>query len=335
MPERLALYLQDTHPLRDAVKYVQYAETRGFEAVWQAETRFVRDAVVPMAAYAATTLRIKIASGVLNHWTRNAATIAAMMLTLDDLAPDRITCGLGAWDETLAGQVGIVPRKPLLAMREIVTAVRDLLAGHRVTRHGEFVQFTNAALDVVYGRKEVRAVPLYLSSNGAKMTALAGEIADGVLLEGLVSPSYTIELMDELTRGLHKAGRSFDRIDRPQIIYCAVDRDAKLALNIARRAVTLQIAGRPQLARACGVPPTLIDEILQVLPLPATAAQITDAMRLVPDEVVQLLTAAGDPDTVRAKVRDYLNAGATCPALFPLCDDVRYMIDVFADPFIR
>ncbi len=54
---RLALYLQDKHPLREAIDYVRYAESRGFEAVWQAESRLVRDAIVPMAAYAATTER--------------------------------------------------------------------------------------------------------------------------------------------------------------------------------------------------------------------------------------------------------------------------------------
>jgi hypothetical protein len=53
--DRVALYLQDAHSIQDAIKYVQYAESRGFEAVWQAESRLVRDAIVPMAAFAATT----------------------------------------------------------------------------------------------------------------------------------------------------------------------------------------------------------------------------------------------------------------------------------------
>jgi 5,10-methylenetetrahydromethanopterin reductase len=65
MADRVALYLQDAHSLQDAIKYVQYAEQRGFEAVWQAESRLVRDAVVPMAAFAATTSRIRIGSGVI------------------------------------------------------------------------------------------------------------------------------------------------------------------------------------------------------------------------------------------------------------------------------
>ena len=87
MTERVALYLQDAHDLRDGLDYVRYAEARGFEAVWQAESRLVRDAIVPMAAYAAVTERIKVGSGVINNWTRNIGLLAATFLTLDDLAP--------------------------------------------------------------------------------------------------------------------------------------------------------------------------------------------------------------------------------------------------------
>ena len=71
MSQRVALYLQDAHDLRDGLDYVRYAEQRGFEAVWQAESRLVRDAIVPMAAYAAVTEQIKVGSGVINNWTRN------------------------------------------------------------------------------------------------------------------------------------------------------------------------------------------------------------------------------------------------------------------------
>ena len=84
---RVALYLQDKHPIRDGMAYARYAEERGFEAVWQAESRLVREATVPMAAFAAVTERIKVGSGVVNTWTRNVGLLAATFSTLDDLAP--------------------------------------------------------------------------------------------------------------------------------------------------------------------------------------------------------------------------------------------------------
>ena len=61
-----ALYLQDAHPISDGMAYTQYAEQKGFDAVWQADSRLVRDAIVPMSAFAAVTSEIKIGSGVVD-----------------------------------------------------------------------------------------------------------------------------------------------------------------------------------------------------------------------------------------------------------------------------
>jgi 5,10-methylenetetrahydromethanopterin reductase len=58
-------------------------------------------------------------------------------------------------------------------------------------------------------------------------------------------------------------------------------------------------------------------------------------MGLVPDDVVQLVTASGDGATVRAKVREYIAAGATSPILYPLCKNVNHLIDVFASGYSR
>jgi len=333
MADRVALYLQDAHSLQDAMNYVQYAEKRGFEAVWQAESRLVRDAIVPMAAFAATTSRIKIGSGVINNWTRNAAVIAATYLTLDDLAQDRIICGIGAWWDPLAAKVGIQRTKPLLAMRETVTVVRALLNRERVTFHGEFVNLDDVELDVVHGRKEPRNVPIYIGATGPQMMALTGEIADGAVLNYLVSPKYNEGALEQLAIGAKKAGRSLDQIDRPQLVVCSVDNDRRQALDAARKLVTQYLGQQPHIMKASGVSQDLLDEIGQVLTWPATEEQILEAMRLVPDDVVQMITASGTPEEVRRKVREYVSYGATCPILYPLGNDVRLMIDVFADGF--
>jgi 5,10-methylenetetrahydromethanopterin reductase len=333
MADRVALYLQDAHPLHDAIKYVQYAESRGFEAVWQAESRLVRDAIVPMAAFAATTSRIKVGSGVINNWTRNAAVIAATFLTLDDLAQDRIICGIGAWWDPLAQKVGINRTKHLLAMREVVTVVRDLLARKRVTFHGEFVNLTDVELDVVHGRKEPRHVPIYIGATGPQMMALTGEVADGVVLNYLVSPKYNEGALQQLEIGAKKAGRSLDDIDRPQLVVCSVDNDRKKALDASRKLVTQYLGQQPHIMKASGVSQELLDEIAQVLTWPATEEQILEAMKLVPDSVVQMITASGTPEEVRAKVREYVQYGATCPILYPLGEDVRLMIDTFASGY--
>ena len=334
MADRVALYLQDKHTLQEAIGHVKYAETRGFEAVWQAESRLVRDAIVPMAAFAAVTNRIKIGSGVINNWTRNAGVIAATYLTLDDLAQDRIICGIGAWWDPLAAKVGIQRRKNLLAMREYVTVVRALLNRERVTFQGEFVQMDDVELDVVHGRKEPRNVPIYIGATGPKMLALTGEIADGVVLNYLVSPKYNEMAMNQLEIGARKSGRSAYDIDRPQLVVCSVDEDRDKALNAARKLVTQYLGQQPHIMKASGVSPQLLDEINQILTWPATEEQIEEAMKLVPDDVVQMITASGTPEECRTKVREYVENGATCPILYPLGDDVRLMIDAFADGYM-
>ncbi len=330
MPQRVALYLQDAHPIRDGIHYVQYAESKGFEAVWQAESRLVRDAIVPMAAFAATTERIKVGSGVINNWTRNAALIAATYLTLDDLAPDRIILGIGAWWDPLAKNVGIDRRKPLQAMREVVTVVRKLLAAERVTFHGEFVNVSDIQLDVVHGRKGPRNVPIYVGATGMQMLELSGEIADGVVLNYLVSPKYNADALEHLEIGAKRASRRIEQIDRPQLVVCSMDKDRKKALDGARKLVTQYLGQQPHIMKASGVSQELLDEINKVLRWPATEEEIERAMELVPDDVVQLITASGTPDECKAKVDEYVRGGATCPILYPLGDDVELMIDTFA-----
>jgi 5,10-methylenetetrahydromethanopterin reductase len=326
---RVGLYLQDAHPLRDGMDYARYAEERGFEAVWQAESRLVRDAIVPMAAFAAVTDRIKVGSGVINNWTRNIGLLAATFLTLDDLAPDRIICGIGAWWDPLARNVGVDRRKPLTAMRETVEVLRRLLALERVTFHGEFHHVEGIELDVVHGRREPRNVPIMIGATGPQMMEMTGEIADGAVLNYCVPPEYNDAALEQLERGAKKAGRSLDDIDRPQLVVCSVHEDRDEAIKGAKMLLTQYLAQQPHIARASGVKPEIVKQIQSMLGWPATKEQIEAAMVHVPDDLVLRITATGTPDEVRAKVKEYLDRGATYPILYPL-GDPKLMIDTFA-----
>jgi 5,10-methylenetetrahydromethanopterin reductase len=331
MSERHALYLQDAHNLRDGLDYAQYAEDNGFEAVWQAESRLVRDAIVPMAAYAAVTENIKVGSGVINNWTRNIGLLAATFLTLDDLAPNRIICGLGAWWDPLAKNVGIDRRKPLTAMRETVTILRRLLNMERVTFHGEFIDVEGIELDVVHGRREPRDVPIMIGATGPKMLELTGEIADGVVLNYCVPPKYNDRAMEQLEKGAHKAGRTLDDLDRPQLVVCSVDNDHDKAIDTTRELLTQYLAQQPHIAKASGVSREIVSEIQSILGWPATQEQIQKAKHLVPEELIFQITASGTPSEAIAKVNEYKEHGCTCPILYPVGGDVRLLIDTFAN----
>ncbi len=330
MTERVALYLQDAHDLRDGLDYVRYAEERGFEAVWQAESRLVRDAIVPMASYAAVTEKLKVGSGVINNWTRNIGLLAATFLTLDDLAPNRIICGIGAWWDPLARNVGIQRTKPLTAMKETVLTLRRLLAMEHVTFHGEFVHVDGIELDVVHGRREPRNVPIMIGATGDQMLELTGEIADGVVLNYCVPPEYNDRALDLLAAGAKKAGRSVQDIDRPQLIVCSVDRDHDKAIETTKMLLCQYLAQQPHIAKASGVSPEVVAEIQSILGWPATKEQINQAKHLVPDALVERITASGTPDEARAGVEAYKKRGCTCPILYPAGGDVKLLIDTFA-----
>jgi 5,10-methylenetetrahydromethanopterin reductase len=230
----------------------------------------------------------------------------------------------------LASKVGIKRTRPLLAMRETVEVARRLLAMERVTYRGVFVDVDDIEIDIVHGDRSPKDVPIYIGATGMKMMELAGEIGDGVVLNYMVGPPYNKRALDALAVGAARAGRTLQDIDRPQLVVCSLDEDRGVALDRARELLTQYLGQQPHIMKASGVDPGLIEEIGKVMTWPAGPEEIRKAMKLVPDEAVQMISASGTPDECRGKVREYVEAGCTCPILYPLGDDVRAMIDAFA-----
>ena len=216
-------------------------------------------------------------------------------------------------------------------MREYVTVVRALLANETVTFDGEFVHLDGVELDYVHQERRPKQVPIYIGATGMQMMKLAGEIADGACSTTWCRPSYNEGALAALTEGAARVGRTLDDIDRPQLVVCSMDDDRDAALDAARLLVTQYLGQQPHIMKASGVPEELLDEIGKVLTWPATHEDVVTASKLVPDDIVQLITASGTPDECRAKVAEYVATGCTCPVLYPLGDDVGAMIDAFAD----
>jgi 5,10-methylenetetrahydromethanopterin reductase len=267
---------------------------------------------------------------VINNWTRNIGLLAATFLTLDDLAPNRIICGIGAWWDPLAKNVGIERRKPLVAMRETVTVLRKLLNMERVTFHGEFHHVDGIELDVVHGRREPRNVPIMIGATGDQMLEMTGEIADGVVLNYCVPPEYNDNALEWIEKGLKKSGRKMDDFDRPQLVVCSVDPDHDKAIDTTKMLLCQYLAQQPHIAKASGVSQDVITQIQAILGWPATKEQINKAKHLVPNDLVHRITASGTPDEAHAKVDEYRKRGATCPILYPVGGNFKLLIDTFA-----
>ena len=332
--KRVALYLQDKHPLREELKLAQYAEKKAFEAVWHAESRLARDAITPLAAIAVVTEKIKLGTGVINNWTRNVGLTAATFLTLDELSNGRGLLGVGAWWDPLAWKVGIERKKPLKAMREYVTVLQRLFKMENVTFEGEFVKVRDIRLDIVYGDPSTpRNIPIYIGATGWEMIELTGGIADGILLNYLVSPEYNRKAIEHLKKGAQKAGRRLEDVDRPQLVVCSLDEDADRALDSARPFVAQYLGQQPHIAKASGVKESLLEEVRTALGgWPAKPRGLERAKELIDDKLVQLLTASGTAQHCLKKVEEYNDTGCTCPILYPLGDDVHAMIDALAPP---
>jgi 5,10-methylenetetrahydromethanopterin reductase len=254
---------------------------------------------------------------------------------LDDLAPDRIICGIGAWWDPLARNVGIDRRKPLLAMRETITVLKRLLNMENVTFHGEFVHVNGIELDIVHGRREPRKVPVYIGATGDQMMEMTGEIADGVVLNYCVPPQYNVRALELLEKGALRSGRHLEDIDRPQLVVCSVDRDHNRAIDTTRELLTQYLAQQPHIARASGVSQEVVTKIQSILGWPATQEQILKAKHLIPEDLIYRITASGTPEEARTKVAEYRKNGCTCPILYPVGGDVKLLIDTFSqDPAI-
>ena len=332
MTERVGLIFLDQPGLAEQVQLAQYAERRGFESAWVCETRLVRDAVTPLAAFASVTERIKLASGVVNNWTRSAALMAMTFATLDELSGGRAIMGIGAYWDPLAWNQGIRRRKTLTAMREYVAIVRRLLNMETVTYEGEIVQARDLRLDLGFGvPRTPKKVPIYIGATGPRMMEMAGEIADGVFHNFFTSTQYLRRSVEMVRRGAERASRRIDDIDMPQMMAVAMSEDVTAARNAARYAVTMYMGQQPHIAKASGVDGGTVQSIHDVMGgWPPRDGGIEDAMALVDDDVVDLLCAAGTPEMCRERVEEYIDAGASYPVLCPLTPNIAEIIDAFA-----
>lgn len=307
----------------EAVGMSQWAEAHGFKTVWIGESGLAASAVVHLTLAAANTRTISIGSAVLPYRTRNAALLAVTFKTLDDVAPNRMKMGLGAWWEPLATRVGLPNTRPVIAMREIVTVAKRLLAGEVVSFDGEFVQVADIRFDGPQDEsRRGYPVPVYIGAVGMKMMRLAGEIADGVLLNFLLPPSYTVAAMEALRRGSEISGRRVEAVDRPQFIVCSVDNeDPDRAVDEVREFLTRCIAQQPHIAEHCGADAELVAAVKAELGYPATLAEVRRAMRLVPTGLVRGVSACGTASEALEMIEAYVEAGCTEAVLTPIGRD--------------
>lgn len=336
MATRMALYTQDKSSIEYELEMARYAEQQGFGEIWQADTRLARDCIPMMSAFLTHTQRIKVGSGVLPIWTRNPAVIAATWSTMWELGgkvdgKGRVMLGLGAWWEPIASRVGVNMRRPLQAMREHVEALRELFTMEEVTYQGDFVNLDRIRLDVVHGDTSPRDIPLYIGATGPKMLELSGEICDGVVLNYGVSVDYIQRAIALVEKGAAKAGKTLADVDLPALIVVSLsDKNPDDAIHEGKKLVAYYVATEPHIMKASGVDEDVVAEAQSMMGWPATVEDYERASSVIPEDIVREIIAVGTADECRSKVQQYVDAGVTCPILYPLRGNIGDVIDAFA-----
>jgi alkanesulfonate monooxygenase SsuD/methylene tetrahydromethanopterin reductase-like flavin-dependent oxidoreductase (luciferase family) len=167
--------------LRD---FVVSAEAAGLTDVWLWEDCFLEGGLTTAAAALAWTSSVRVGLGLMPVPLRNPALAAMEVATLARLFPGRFVPAAGHGVLDWMDQAGAQAASPMALLREWVTAVRALLHGQTVTVSGRYVRLREVALDW----PPDAAAPLLVGARGPKTLALAGEVADGVVLDGGTTP---------------------------------------------------------------------------------------------------------------------------------------------------
>lgn len=288
--------------IADIVRLSQLAEQVGLGGVWHAEA--FRDSLIPLAAVACATSRIRIGTDVA-QWTRTLPNLELAAADLQELSGGRFTLGLGttarAWNEDWHG---ISYERPLRRMREYIQGIRLLwTAGalQPVSFEGEVFQVRNY---LRFNGPLADPPPIHIGCSLPGMARLAGEIADGVNFNAVNSPEFLREtLLPAVAEGAAKAGRSLDELELGVLVITAVDDDADRARQLARHQIAFYAAVttyfEPLMARHGFLAEYhAVREAFFAGDIPGAVAHVTDAM-------VAAIALAGTPADVRAQLRRY------------------------------
>ena len=230
----LAIPFSNPMPFADHLKLAREAEARGYHTAWTAEVGGP-DAVTTMTLLATNTNTLKVATGIIPVQTRTPIVLGITAATLGNLAPGRIALGLGVSSKIIVGQWhGLSFDNPLARLREAVTIIRMVMAGDRVNFEGEFYRLKNFRLLI---SPPSQPVPIYLGALGPKMLQLAGEIADGVLLNW-IPPEAIPQSIRQIEIGAQRAGRNLERFEIACFIRVSVTDDPEPARQWLAREIT-------------------------------------------------------------------------------------------------
>ena len=154
--------------------------------------------------------------------------------------------------------------------------------------------------------------------------------ADVADCDSLLSGERLLDAVDRVAAGAAKVGKTIEDVDRPELLVCSLsDDDPEEAIMTGKSLVAYYLGTEPHIMEASGADPELVERVQEIVGWPATEADYRKAAHLIPDELVSKLMAVGTTTQCRDAVAEYIDAGITCPILYPIMDDIEPVIDAF------
>jgi len=296
-------------PLSDILFCGSEAERADFECITVAES-FYRDASVLSSAIACNTRKIKIGSSVYPVATRTPFQIAMATATLSELSDGRVCfIGLGVgYKDRIERYFGLKMANSCYKMKEYVDIIKGLLSGKEFSYTGKFFDFQDFP-KLVDKRMDI---PVLFGSSGDKMLKLAGQIADGVILNSLANKEYIRHAISIISESVKEMDRHNKCLEIASSVIFSVADKREDAIDVSRHDV-LFYALYPELNPVIEKTP-YVERVAEIRKA-STKGDFNGALSLITDDMIEDLTISGTPKECRTKVRNLYDYGATLPII--------------------
>src|SRR6202521_2417997 len=305
----LNLPYEGTLAFPEAVELAQRAEALGFDSVWMPEA-YGTDAISILGALAARTQRIQLGTGIVNVFSRTPALLAQTAATLDLISGGRFILGLGtSGHQVITGWHGMAFDRPLLRMRETMAIVRQVLRRDRLIFDGEVFRLDKGLKLLAHPVRET--VPIYLATLTPGGLRLTGELADG-WIPTLFAPEHMNLFRPELEAGARIAGRSLVALAIAPHVPVSIDDDRAHARDALKPWVALYVGGMGSKSKK------FYNDLVSQYGFADDARTLQDlylggkqleAIRRVPDALVDAISIAGPPAYARERLALWASAG--------------------------
>jgi F420-dependent oxidoreductase-like protein len=306
----------------DWLELARQAERVGVDSIWVPEF-WAYDAFTPLAAIAAKTERIRLATGIAQLGARTPAILAMSAMSLQNISDGRFVLGIGtSGPQVMEGWHGVEFSRPVRRTRETIEIIRMITAGERLRYSGEVYKLPLPGSEGVAIRSRAGAcfVPIYVAALGPANLALAGELADGWIGNSFFTESSEV-FFGPIGAAAQRAGRSLSDLDLTVAVSVEFTDDVEAAgrRHAAGYAFTFGAMGSREtnFYNNAFARQGFGDDVAAVQRLWSQGDREAAAAR-VPIEIGLGTNLIGPPDVIRGRLRAYRDCGVTTLRVNPI-----------------